>query len=197
MPDAAFAAAGSVAVHPWVPRSDRDRARDWFAAATTGLAILARQIAYLPTLYGAYNRREPEVALLNARAGVPPGDRNCSAARITDSGGASTIDTMPALYEQWERWAADVADSHSAYLPWTGSAPQPLSSWVTSLLAVLDSAALFLSLSPKPRSWYPLGSACAAVLTASPGSRGPWASAAHDPIRRRDRPHLRGVPRRG
>jgi hypothetical protein len=29
------------------------------------------QIAYLPTLYSAFNRRENEVALLNARAGTP------------------------------------------------------------------------------------------------------------------------------
>ena len=49
-----------------------------------------------------------------------------------------------------ERWAADVAESHTAYLPlvWFRS-PRPLSSWVTALVAVLDSAALFLALSPK------------------------------------------------
>jgi hypothetical protein len=37
----------------------------------TGLAIVTLQIAYLPTLYPAFNRRETEVALLKARAGVP------------------------------------------------------------------------------------------------------------------------------
>ena len=42
-----------------------------FAAAATGLVIVALQIAYLPVLYAAFNRRETEVALLNARAGVP------------------------------------------------------------------------------------------------------------------------------
>ena len=42
-----------------------------FAAAATGLAIVTLQIAYLPTLYAAFNRRETEVALLNASAGVP------------------------------------------------------------------------------------------------------------------------------
>src|SRR6201996_208133 len=40
-----------------------------FAAAITGLVIVALQIAYLPTLYAAFNRRETEVRLLNARAG--------------------------------------------------------------------------------------------------------------------------------
>jgi hypothetical protein len=57
---------------------------------------------------------------------------------------------MPDLYAQWERWAADVAESHTTYLPLTRfRSPLPLSSWVTALLAVLDSAALFLALSPK------------------------------------------------
>ena len=61
----------------------------------------------------------------------------------------STLDTMPDLYAQWERWAADIAESHTTYLPLVRfRSPLPLSSWVTALLAVLDSAALFLALSP-------------------------------------------------
>jgi hypothetical protein len=47
-----------------------------FAAAATGLVIVTLQIAYLPTLYAAFNRRETEVALLNARAGVPSWGRS-------------------------------------------------------------------------------------------------------------------------
>ena len=42
-----------------------------FAGAISGLVFVALQIGYLPTLYSAFNRRETEVALLNARAGVP------------------------------------------------------------------------------------------------------------------------------
>ena len=43
-----------------------------------------------------------------------------------------------------------MAESHTTYLPLVRfRSPRPLSSWVTALLAVLDSAALFLSLSPK------------------------------------------------
>jgi hypothetical protein len=62
----------------------------------------------------------------------------------------STLDRLPDLYAQWERWASDVAESHTTYLPLVRfRSPQPLSSWVTSLLSVLDSAALFLTLSPK------------------------------------------------
>jgi hypothetical protein len=62
----------------------------------------------------------------------------------------STLDTLPDLYARWDRWAADVAESHSTYRPLVRfRSPRPLSSWVTALLSMLDSAALFLSLSPQ------------------------------------------------
>ena len=121
-----------------------------FAAASTGLVIVALQIAYLPTLYAAFNRRETEVALLNARAGIPSwGPELLARTHYALGSGISTLDTLPDLYDRWERWAADVAESHTAYLPLVRfRSPRPLSSWVTALLAVLDSAALFLALSP-------------------------------------------------
>jgi hypothetical protein len=122
-----------------------------FAAATTGLVIITLQIAYLPTLYAAFNRRETEVALLNARAGVPSwGPELLARTHYALGSGVSTIDTLPDLYDRWERWAADIAESHTSYLPLVRfRSPRPLSSWVTALLAVLDSAALILTLSPK------------------------------------------------
>jgi hypothetical protein len=120
-------------------------------AAIAALVTVTLQIAYLPTLYSAFNRRETEVTLLNARAGVPSwGPELLSRTHYALGSGTSTIDTLPDLYEQWERWAADVAESHTTYLPLVRfRSPKPLSSWVTGLLAVLDSAALYLSLSPK------------------------------------------------
>ena len=122
-----------------------------FLAAAVGLVILTLQIAYLPTLYAAFNRRETEVALLNARGGVPSwGPELLGRTYYALGSGTSTLDTMPELYAQWERWASDVAESHTTYLPLVRfRSPQALSSWVTSLLSVLDSAALFLALSPK------------------------------------------------
>ena len=113
-----------------------------FLAAAVGLVILTLQIAYLPTLYAAFNRRETEVALLNSRAGVPSwGPELLARTHYALGTDTSTLDTMPDLYAQWERWAADVAESHTTYLPLVRfRSPQALSSWVTSLLAVLDSA---------------------------------------------------------
>ncbi|MFY9927232.1 MAG: hypothetical protein WAK82_04430 [Streptosporangiaceae bacterium] len=121
-----------------------------FLGAATGLVILTLQIAYLPTLYSAFNRRETEVALLNGRAGVPTwGPELLARTHYALGSGTSTLDTMPELYALWERWAADIAESHTTYLPLVRfRSPGALSSWVTSLLGVLDSAALFMALSP-------------------------------------------------
>jgi hypothetical protein len=120
-------------------------------ASITGIVTVTLQIAYLPTLYSAFNRRETEIALLNSRAGVPSwGPELLARTHYALGTGVSAIDTLPDLYESWERWAADVAESHTTYLPLVRfRSPRPLSSWVTSLLAVLDSAALILALSPE------------------------------------------------
>ena len=121
------------------------------AASLTGIVTITLQIAYLPTLYSAFNRRETEVALLNARAGVPSwGPELLARTHYALGSGVSTVNTLPDLYGDWERWASDVAESHTTYLPlvWFRS-PRPLSSWVTSLLAVMDSAAMYLALSPQ------------------------------------------------
>jgi hypothetical protein len=125
--------------------------------AGTALIIVTLQIAYLPTLYSAFNRRENEVSLLNARSGVPSwGPELLGRTHYALGSGTSTIDTLPHLYQQWEGWAADIAESHTTYLPLVRfRSPRPLSSWVTSLLAVLDSAALYLALSPQSASAVP------------------------------------------
>ena len=121
-----------------------------FLAAGSGLVIVALQIGYLPTLYNAFNRRETEVTLLNARGGVPAWGPELLARTHYGLGSGSTLNTLPELYMNWERWAADVAESHSTYLPLVRfRSPGGLSSWLTSLLSVLDSAALMLSLAPE------------------------------------------------
>ncbi len=116
-----------------------------FAAATTGLVVVALQIGYLPTLYASFNRRETLVTRLQSRAGEPAwGPEILARHQIV-----GTVDNLAMLYDDWETWAADVAESHSNYrvLIWFRS-PHPLRSWVVGLTAVLDSAALYLALCP-------------------------------------------------
>ena len=118
----------------------------FFIAAFTGLIVIALQIAYLPTLYGAFNKREVLVTMLQSRAGAPAwGPEILARSHMVD-----LMDDLPGLYQEWERWAAEVMESHTTYtvLLWFRS-PHPLRSWIVGLLAVLDSAALYLALCPK------------------------------------------------
>ncbi|MEP7055690.1 MAG: hypothetical protein ABI912_10630 [Actinomycetota bacterium] len=116
-----------------------------FMEAGSGLIVVALQIGYLPTLYAAFNRRETLVTRLQSRAGEPAwGPEILARHRLV-----ATLDSLPLLYDDWETWAADVAESHSNYraLIWFRS-PHPLRSWVVGLVAVLDSAALYLAVNP-------------------------------------------------
>jgi hypothetical protein len=120
-----------------------------YVAAATGMVVVALQIGYLPTLYGAFNRRETEVTLLVSRAGAPPwGPEILARTRFGFPEGQSGVD-MADFYASWERWSADLAESHTNYPILTRfRSPHELSSWLVALLAVLDSAALWLALAP-------------------------------------------------
>ena len=117
-----------------------------FAAAATGLVVVALLVGYLPTLYAAFNRRETMVTMLQSRAGAPAWGPEIIA-RYQNVG---LVEQLPSLYSEWERWSADVSESHTNYpvLIFFRS-PHPLRSWVLGLLAVLDSAALYLALCPE------------------------------------------------
>jgi hypothetical protein len=116
-----------------------------FVAGATGLIVVALLIAYLPTLYGSFNRRETEVTLLGVRAGLPAwGPELLARSRYT-----ITTEELPSFYRRWERWAADVAESHSSYpILIRFRSPHPMASWLISLLAVMDSAALYSAVAP-------------------------------------------------
>ena len=119
-------------------------------AAFAGLGTVALQIGYLPTMYGAFNRREALITMLDSRAGVPSWGPELLARTHYGLGSrVSAVAELPELFEAWEQWSADVSESHTTNvaLVWFRS-PRPLSSWVTSQLAILDAAALYLALLP-------------------------------------------------
>lgn len=116
-----------------------------YVAAGTGLAVVALEIAYLPTIYGAFNRRETLVTLLQSRAGAPAWGPEILARHQL----VGISDNLPAFFGSWEQWAADVAETHTTYpVLVLFRSPDALRSWIVGLLAVLDSAALHLALSP-------------------------------------------------
>jgi hypothetical protein len=114
-------------------------------AGATGAIAVALQIGYLPAIYQAFNRREALVTLMESRAGVPAwGPEVLMRHQLV-----LITDALPALFGDWELWAADLAESHISYpvLLWFRS-PEPGFSWIISLLAVMDAAAMYLSLDP-------------------------------------------------
>ena len=120
-----------------------------YLAAFTGLVVIGLQVGYLPTLYAAFNRRETEVSLLVSRAGVPAWGPEILARTRWGIYEADIERVLDELFTAWERWAAEVAESHSTYLTLTRlRSPRPLSHWLISLIAVMDAAALHLALAP-------------------------------------------------
>jgi len=115
-------------------------------SAATGAIVIALQIAYLPAIYSAYNRREALVTMLESRAGVPAwGPELLVRHRMVE-----ITDTLPKLYDEWEQWSAEVSESHTTYpVLMHFRSPEPWYSWVLALLAILDAAAMHLSLNPE------------------------------------------------
>jgi hypothetical protein len=119
------------------------------SAGATWVVIVALQIAYLPALYGAFNRRESLVAMLESRAGLPAWGPEVLARHQL----VGITDTLPAFYSSWEEWSADLAESHTTYpVMLLFRSPQPWFSWLIGLLAVLDGAAMHLALAPSTAS---------------------------------------------
>ncbi|WP_055489388.1 hypothetical protein [Streptomyces sp. TP-A0356] len=117
-----------------------------FLAAATGPVVIALQIAYLPTLYASYNRREVEVTLLQSRAGEPSWGPEILARQWL----VGTETALSVLYRAWERLASDIGESHSTYPVLIAfRSPRPYRHWLVGLIAVLDAAAMQLSLAPR------------------------------------------------
>jgi hypothetical protein len=115
-------------------------------ASGTGLLVVALEIAYLPALYNAFAARETEVTLLATRSGTPAWGPEILARHHL----LQTMDELPGLYADWERWAASVSESQSNYpaLMWFRS-PVSSRSWLLGMVAMMDSAALYHSVSPQ------------------------------------------------
>ena len=117
--------------------------------ATIGLILVALLIAYLPTMYAAFSRREAAVTLLEVRAGSPPS----AIEMIVRYHGIHGLSRLREQWETWEAWFADLAESHTS-LPALVffRSPQPGHSWITAAGAVLDAAALTLAVVDIPNA---------------------------------------------
>jgi Ion channel len=112
------------------------------AEAGMGFAFLGVVIGYLPTIYSAFSRREIEISLLDARAGSPP-----SATELLTRA-VSSLDqgTLDRLFHDWERWAAEILESHLSYPVLSFYRSQHSNqSWLGALTVVLDATALVIA----------------------------------------------------
>jgi hypothetical protein len=108
----------------------------------TGLGLLAVVMGYFPVLYSAFSRREVSISLLDARAGSPPTAAELLK-RHSYPGGESALGL---LLVEWERWSAELLESHISYpLLCYFRSQHTNQSWISALTAVLDTSALLIA----------------------------------------------------
>jgi hypothetical protein len=110
--------------------------------AGIGFGFLAVVMGYFPVLYGAFSRREVSISLLDARAGSPP--TAAELMRRHSYPGAEHALTL--LLEEWERWSAELLESHISYpLLCYFRSQHNNQSWISALTAVADASALLIA----------------------------------------------------
>ncbi len=107
-----------------------------------GLGFVAVVIGYFPVLYGAFSRREVNISLLDARAGSPPTAVELLRRHTFQGGDAA----LALLLEEWERWGAELMESHISYpLLCYFRSQHTNQSWLSALTAILDASALLIA----------------------------------------------------
>jgi hypothetical protein len=119
-----------------------------FAAAGVGLTLLALVIAYIPTVYAAFSRREALITKLVVRVGAPP----TGPALLSSTWQLGRFEQLEEVWDRWEDWFIDVGESHTSFpqLAFFRS-PHPHNHWVLATETVLDGAALFTTVCDVPR----------------------------------------------
>ena len=114
-----------------------------------GLGFVALVIGYLPVLYQAFSRREVSIALLDARAGSPP----TAAELLRRHGFEGGEEELIKLLAEWERWSAEILESHISYpILCYYRSQHDNQSWLSALVAILDTCALLISVMEGPAS---------------------------------------------
>jgi hypothetical protein len=107
--------------------------------AGTGFGFIALTISYLPVLYQHFSRRDQQLVDFAARAGTPPTVAGLLAWHAAVDDPAALL----AWLRDWELWAGDLVESHSAYpmLAFYRSQHEG-HSWLAALAVLLDVCAL-------------------------------------------------------
>ena len=111
------------------------------AQSFVGLGFLAIVVGYFPVLYQAFSRREAQITLLDARAGSPPSATEL----LRRQAGGHGYDEIHDLLKDWERWSAELMESHLSYPSLCYFRSQhDYESWLSALATILDTSALML-----------------------------------------------------
>src|SRR6202165_5844200 len=111
------------------------------AEAGMGFGFLALIIGYVPIIYQAFSRREINISLLDARAGSPPSATEMLRRHYR----AQRIEELMQFMREWERWSAELLESHLSYPVLTYYRSQhERQSWLAALTTVLDTCALLI-----------------------------------------------------
>jgi hypothetical protein len=110
--------------------------------AGLGLGFLALVIGYLPVLYQAFSRRELNISLLDARAGSP----STAAELLRRHFDGDQFVELSAFLREWERWAAELLESHLSYPVLAYYRSQHSNqSWLGALTTILDVTTLVMT----------------------------------------------------
>src|SRR6266567_6467147 len=109
------------------------------AEAGVGFGFLALIISYVPVIYQAFSRREVGISLLDARAGSPASATELLRRHYRDQ----HIEELIQYLREWERWCAELLESHLSYPVLTYYRSQhERQSWLAALTAILDTCTL-------------------------------------------------------
>jgi hypothetical protein len=112
-----------------------------------GFGFLALVLSYLPVIYQAFSRREVTIVLLDARAGSPP----TAAELLGRHAGPHELEEIQSLLRDWERWSAEILESHVSYPVVSYFRSQHNNeSWLGSLATILDASALLITAGDTP-----------------------------------------------
>jgi len=115
--------------------------------AGMGFAFLGVVIGYIPVVYSSFSRREIQISMLDSRAGSPPSAAELLV-RLAGNTDGPAIDqiVIDEVLRDWERWSAELLESHISYPVLSFFRSQHSNqSWLGALTTMLDVTSLILT----------------------------------------------------
>jgi hypothetical protein len=110
--------------------------------AVSGLGVVAIVIAFLFSIFGAFQLRERFVVTIGARAGVPPSGLGL----LLTHAKAGIRSDVAQVFRDGQEWTAGVMETHLAYPVLTMfRSSHDYESWVGTLGTLMDAASLVIS----------------------------------------------------